>query len=297
MQELESLEQISSESRWPIIGGVLTELEKRGSVDSQGVPWAQHVLNRLESIGRPIAAQQLRKIRRCYLFIKETAKLDPFLYSDCPLSGIEVISKIFAIDQEEGRKQLEIINSGLPYTDILRVYEGLKASVGPSALQSETVGPRHRSHPRERQTIVEKEVRDWIENKPTVFFGEDVKRVIGGDRKPKSKYQQANLIFRFVVAGADTVNRYAAFEIKQIGMVAARNRQMVVTEISVTASFYDIFWLILADVQDGQEIAAGLDYLGLQNVGLALLTADGKQEIVRNISGLPFPDRRRLLVF
>ncbi len=297
MAQLESLKQISPESRWPVIGGVLTELEKRGSVDSQGVPWAQHVLNRLESLNRPIAAQQLRKIRRCYLFLKETANLNPSLYSDCPISGIEVVSKIFSLVQEQGRKQLENMRGGTPYTDILRVYEELKASVGSDSLQVPAVGPRHRSHPRERQTIVEKEVVEWLENKPTVFFGEDVKRVFKVSREPRGKYQKANMVFRFVTAGEGNVNKHTAFEIKQIGMVAARSRQMVVTEVSVAASFYDSFWLILADVQDGNEIDADLTSLGLRNVGLALLTADGKREIVRRPSGLPFPDRRALLVF
>ncbi len=289
------LEQISAESDWTEIGSVLVELEKQGSVDSQGVPWAQHVLNKLQGLNRTIAAQQLRKIRRSYLFLADKMKIEPTHYRECPLSGIDVIARIFEINQEKAREELEKLRGGMPFAETMRTYEELRSSAASAPTQTLAMRPRQRSHPRERQEIVKKEIVDWLEKDPTAFLGEDVKRFFMVPRDPKGKYQKANLVFRFVTADADGVNKYAAFEIKQIGMVAARDRKAVVAEISITASFYDRFWLVLADVQDGHEISADLASLGLRNVGLALLTADGKREVVRPPSGPPFPDRRAML--
>ena len=289
------LGQISAESDWMEIGSVLVELEKQGSVDSQGVPWAQHVLNRLQGLDRTIAAQQLRKIRRSYLFLVDKMKIEPTHYRECPLSGIDVIARIFEINQEKAREELEKLRGGMPFAETMRTYEELRSSAASAPTQTLAMRPRQRSHPRERQEIVKKEIVDWLEKDPTAFFGEDVTRFFMVSREPQGKYQKANLIFRFVTADADGVNRYAAFEIKQIGMVAVRDRKAVVAEISITASFYDRFWFVLADVQDGHEISADLASLGLRNVGLALLTADGKREVVRPPSGPPFPDRRAML--
>ena len=289
------LKQISAESDWTEIGSVLVELEKQGSVDSQGVPWAQHVLNKLQSLDRTIAAQQLRKIRRSYLFLVDKMKIEPTHYRECPLSGIDVIARIFEINQEKAREELEKLRGGMPFAETMRTYEELRSSAASAPTQTLAMRPRQRSHPRERQEIVKKEIVDWLEKDPTAFFGEDVTRFFMVSREPQGKYQKANLIFRFVTADADGVNRYAAFEIKQIGMVAVRDRKAVVAEISITASFYDKFWFVLADVQDGHEISADLASLGLRNVGLALLTADGKREVVRPPSGPPFPDRRAML--
>ena len=289
------LKQISAESDWTEIGSVLVELEKQGSVDSQGVPWAQHVLNKLQSLDRTIAAQQLRKIRRSYLFLVDKMKIEPTNYRECPLSGIDVIARIFEINQEKAREELEKLRGGMPFAETMRTYEELRSSAASAPTQTLAMRPRQRSHPRERQEIVKKEIVDWLEKDPTAFFGEDVTRFFMVSREPQGKYQKANLIFRFVTADADGVNRYAAFEIKQIGMVAVRDRKAVVAEISITASFYDRFWFVLADVQDGHEISADLASLGLRNVGLALLTADGKREVVRPPSGPPFPDRRAML--
>lgn len=289
------LKQISAESDWTEIGSVLVELEKQGSVDSQGVPWAQHVLNKLQSLDRTIAAQQLRKIRRSYLFLVDKMKIEPTHYRECPLSGIDVIARIFEINQEKAREELEKLRGGMPFAETMRTYEELRSSAASAPTQTLAMRPRQRSHPRERQEIVKKEIVDWLEKDPTAFFGEDVTRFFMVSREPQGKYQKANLIFRFVTADADGVNRYAAFEIKQIGMVAVRDRKAVVAEISITASFYDRFWFVLADVQDGHEISADLASLGLRNVGLALLTADGKREVVRPPSGPPFPDRRAML--
>lgn len=291
------LGQISGESNWAEIGSVLVELEKQGSVDSQGVPWAQHVLNRLENLNRTIEAQQLRKIRRSYLFLRDKMKTNPTNYRDCPISGIDIIARIFEINKERAREELEKLQGGMPFAETMRTYEELRSSAASARTQALAVRPRQRSHPRARQEIVKKEIVDWLEKQPTAFFGEDVTRFFMVSRDPQGKYQKANLVFRFVTANADDVNKYAAFEIKQIGMIAARDRKAVVAEVSVIASFYDMFWFILADVQDGHEISADLVSLGLRNVGLALLTADGKREVVRPPSGLPFPDRRAMLTF
>lgn len=72
---------------------------------------------------------------------------------------------------------------------------------------------------------------------------------------------------------------------------------MIVTETSVVASFYDIFWVVLADIDNGSEIAVDIDSLGLLNVGVAVLPSDGSRKIIGHPSGPPVPDRRGALSF
>jgi hypothetical protein len=292
---LEKIGHLSSESSWTEIGDVLLELELSSAVDPKGVPWAQHVLSRLQDLQRPIAAQQLRKIRRCYAFLKNDVKVKPDLYKHCPLSGVEVVAKIFAIDRKQGRDQLAALKGGLPYTNILQSYEQLLASAAPKPLSASASERRNRISPRSWQNGFRDGLIRWLEDDPTAFFGAKLTRFFSASPKFAVEYQKTDLIFRFAMKGDDTASRYAALEIRRVGMVGPRERQALVAEVNLAASFYDIFWLILTDVRDGKAIAADLEVLGLHNVGLALLNLDGEREIVRRPSGSPFPDRRSSL--
>lgn len=216
-----ALRRISTESSWIEIGAVLAEFEQYGERDTRAVPWAQHVLQRLDAIGRPVAAQQLRKIRRCYSFLKERAKVDLSSYSSCPLSGIEVVAKIFAIDQDQGLSQLEALRGGLPYTDILQTYEQMKISAVPIPPQAVTTEPRRLGHVGERQKILEREVMLWVEDDPAAFFGIDPKRLFSVPKMPKGEYQKADFAFRFATGDESVATKHAGFAIKQMGMAAS----------------------------------------------------------------------------
>ena len=290
----EILQKISYESPWTAIGETLARLEEKGSADAQGVPWAQHVLNRLDEVGRPIAAQQLRKIRRCYIFLKNEAQVDPADYSHCSLSGVEVVAKIFAIDPAKGQEQLKELKRGLQYIVLLRRYEALRGGPGQAAANFRTAARRNRGHPKERHENVEKKVIQWIEDEPTLFFGEDVLRFFS-TQAPQGGFKKADSVFRFAKIGEKNPPRYAAFDIKVMGMADPRQSRSVVAHVAVTSSFYDLFWLVLADIRDGTSIAEEVENLGLANVGVAVFSLEGKSEIIKRPTGMPFPDRRALM--
>ena len=298
----EILQKISYESPWTAIGETLARLEEKGSADAQGVPWAQHVLNRLDEVGRPIAAQQLRKIRRCYIFLKNEAQVDPADYSHCSLSGVEVVAKIFAIDPAKGQEQLKELKRGLQYIVLLRRYEALRGGPGQAAANFRTAARRNRGHPKERHENVEKKVIQWIEDEPTLFFGDEVSGALlkkeshySFKNYPKSDFGKADLVFIVKYLYREKSNRYIGIDIKIMGMADPRQSRSVVAHVAVTSSFYDLFWLVLADIRDGTSIAAEVENLGLANVGVAVFSLEGKSEIIKRPTGMPFPDRRALM--
>ena len=112
---------------------------------------------------------------------------------------------------------------------------------------------------------------------------------------PQGGFKKADSVFRFAKIGEKNPPRYAAFDIKVMGMADPRQSRSVVAHVAVTSSFYDLFWLVLADIRDGTSIAEEVENLGLVNVGVAVFSLEGKSEIIKRPTGMPFPDRRALM--
>ncbi len=284
------LAQLSAESSWADIGAVAMELEEAAPVDSRGVLWTEFILARLEDMGRKIAAQQLRKIRRCYAFLLLAAKVDPRDYSTCPLAGIEVVSKIHPIDAEEARRQLGALRNGVPYLDVLQAYERLREGAASQQAKPSSVS---RLSTRKRSQASETLVMAWIEREASGFFGATFRHFFT-IKPPRAQFQTPDLMFRYALHGSDA-QLHMGVEVKSGLSASPRAVLAAIAELNLRASFYDRFWLILTEARDDRSISSALDALRVFNVGVAIIDLEGNHKIIRAPVGLPSPDRRDLL--
>lgn len=285
------LSELSRESSWVEIGRAAAELEEAEPVDSRGVPWTEFILNRLERLGRRIAAQQLRKIRRCYSFLLREANVDPDDYSTCPLAGIEVISKIYAIDRDEAHRQLDALRGGLPYMEVLQRYEGLRGSSKGKQAKPSAVA---RLLSKERAQVIETSLISWVEDLPDVFFGNEFRHFFSV-KPPTAQFQSVDLAFRYTLHGSKGHPLHLGIEIRSMLSFSYRSISNLVAQVNLAASFYDRFWIVLAGVEEDKSVSAALEKLRVFNVGVATIDLEGRREIYATPSGPPVPDRRDLL--
>ena len=299
-QLIDRLSQLSAETRphWAAISDVLTRLEKISVADEAGEPWLRRVIAELQkNAAISIGPNQLRKMQRVYKFISNLMERGSITkdWSSFPpesFSTLEVISRIYAIDQKKALEEIEIIkNKKTKYLDIIKLYHDVR-KINSKQLDSK------------KETIFLGEI--WsnhilniLEANKNAFFGIGLK-IINMNRAKRAPGQfgaSADVI-------VDLLNQSQEREIHGFECIVFaseiefRNWPRYRIKVAFHSTFFQKYWvMVVTDRKSAENIRRDIVALRLQNTGVTLMQdVDGQPqfEILLAPSGPPVPDRTDL---
>lgn len=299
-QLIQRLSHLSDEVRpqWAAISDVLTQLEKISGADEAGKPWLRRVIAELqENAGIAIGPNQLRKMQRVYKFLSDLMERGSITkdWSSFPpesFSTLEVISRIYAVDQKKALEELDTLkNKKTKYLDIIKIYQEIR-KINSKQLDSkkETIflGDIWSNH-----------IMNILESNKNAFFGIGPK-IIHIDRAKRAPGQfgaSADVI-------VDLLNQSQEKEIHGFECIVFaseiefRNWPRYRIKVAFHSTFFRKYWvMVVADRKSAEKIRGDIVGLQLQNTGLALMQEVGGQpqfEILLAPSGPPVPDRTNL---
>ncbi len=280
------------------IASAVLDLEKTGPVDEDGRPWIQ----RAEK-DSGYKANQLRRMTRASEFLNDLIRSEPKVAETLlakPFSHIEVISRIWRVDENEAR---EVIAGRLPndtmsgarrartkrritYRDLHEVYERISAS-------GRRIAP----------IIVGKKAAKDFRDRALALFTRESPRLFNESAlvdfqimRPIVPFRYANPDYYIVWRKNDKVTRIEAIDCYALydgshTEVAQRKMIAVATE----STFFSRFWIVVPHGESASVIFSECEALELANVGLVFVV-DGTLKWVRipTIDTKPNPDRGHL---
>lgn len=299
-QLIQRLSHLRDEVRpqWAAISDVLTQLEKISGADEAGKPWLRRVIAELqENADIAIGPNQLRKMQRVYKFLSDLMERGSITkdWSSFPpesFSTLEVISRIYAVDQKKALEELETLkNKKTKYLDIIKIYQEIR-KINSKQLDSkkETIflGDIWSNH-----------IMNILKSNKNAFFGIGPK-IIHMDRAKRAPGQfgaSADVIVDLLNQSQET--EIHGFEcIVFASEIEFRNWPRYRIKVAFHSTFFRKYWvMVVADRKSAEKIRGDIVGLQLQNTGLALMQEVGGQpqfEILLAPSGPPVPDRTNL---
>lgn len=274
----------ASRRHWTEIASAVLDLEKSGPVDENGRPWIQ----RAESESG-YTANQLRRMTRASVFLTDLIRSEPKLAETLlakPFSHVEVISRIWRVDESEARKVIDGRLANNTCSDLHAVYERISTSgrgVAPVVAGKKAA------------KVFRDKALDILKRESSRLFGED-DAVDFQIMRPIFPFRYASPDYYIVCRKDDKVTRIEAIDCYALydgshTEIALRKMISVATE----ATFFSRFWIAVPFGDSASVILSECECLKLGNVGVIRI-ADGTTDWTRvpTTDVTPNPDRRDL---
>lgn len=302
-QTLAELEQRLSAARssetWLLLGDALARLDELGPYSTDGRPWTEVVQEAYEKFGYgSVSVGHLQKVRRVRNFVRKGLKaLDlPITDADVAatqMSALEVAERLYTLDPRRGAKALvACIRGERKFVDMRREYDAyVEENADRLPSKRATWLKKRRSNSVSDAKIVEEIVLAEL----TTLFGSAGSAVFRPFEPAKSSDFLRATDFGFHIIDA-AGERTLGVELINAEALSSRDVVGLVSQIEFQAGFFDFYWVFVrADENKVAWLAAILDEVRIDRVGL-LRISDDQAEVTRRPSfSPPTPDRRHLL--
>ncbi len=284
-QQLAVLRQARKNGRtWSQVAGALVELEKAGPVDEHGRPWIQRA--ETES---GYSANQLRRMAKIALFRNYLIQNEPALAGkilDKPFSHIEMIGKIWKLDEGEARKLIENENPNDTFRSLLETYDRIgQSSSGSTPI---VAGKKAAKDFREKAvSLLKQNTAHLFAPRTSLDF-----QII----RPIVPFRYANPDYYIVGRERGKVVRIDAIDCYALHGGSQRDTALrKIVAASAEATFFSRFWIVMPAGESASDVLYEARELDLANVGVIVLE-NGKIEWARIplLDATPNPDRRHL---
>jgi hypothetical protein len=268
---------------WFELAWALAELEKASPVDENGRPWVQRA--EAES---GYSANQLRRMAKVALFRNYLIQNEPALAAkalDRPFSHLEMIGKIWKLDEGEARKLIDYENNNDTFRSLLEVYDKIgQRSSGSTPI---VAGKRAAKDFREKVITLLKQDTAHLFAETALDF--EIMRPIVPFRYANPDYYMVGREHGKVVR-IEAIDCYALYGGSQRDTALRK-----IVAASAEATFFCRFWIVMPAGECAADIIYEAEELGLANVGVIVLENE-KLEWARTppFDAQPNPDRRNL---
>ena len=266
---------------WTELAQALRELEALSQTDESGRPWIQRA--ETES---GYSANQLRRMAKVAQYQSFLTKTEPELASkllERPFSHVEMISKIWSLDEEQGRDL--ITRPGQTFRDLLGIYGTISETSG--GADPIAAGKKAAKQFREKALgLIKRDPRKLYDGQTGLEF--EILRPIVPFRYASPDYYVVGRDDG-KVARIDAIDCYALYGGSQKD-AALRKMILVATE----CTFFTRFWIVIPEGESADTVLWECDDLKLANVGIILVGVDQRVHWPRQPLGPPVPDRRGL---
>jgi hypothetical protein len=269
---------------WSEVAWALVELEQGGPVDDNGRPWIQRA--EAES---GYSANQLRRMVKVAQFRNHLIRTEAVLAGKLlakPFSHIEVIAKIWKLDEGEARRLIEDENSNDTFRSLLEIYG--RASEHRGGAAPVVAGKKAAKDFREKAfTLLRRDQENLFERDAALDF--EIMR-------PIVPFRYASPDFYIVgrengkVTRIDAIDCYALYDGSQKD-IALRKMISVATE----STFFSRFWIVVPAGASADIVLWERRDLHLDNVGVVVVEKERLYwERIPPARAKPNPDRRHL---
>ena len=270
---------------WTEIAFALSELEASGPSDEHGRPWIQRAE---EESG--YSANQLRRMAKVADFLNRLIHSDPpaaELLSGRPFSHIEMISKIWLLDEQHARQLIRDTSTHRTFRDLLKIHVNLSQERGGTAPIA--AGKMAAKQFRQKPLHLIKRNLEKL-RPPNSSLAMEIMRPVVPFRYASPDFY---IIGRDIgkVVHIDAIDCYALYGGSQ-NDAALRKVLLAATE----ASFFTRFWIVVPEGECANVFLWESGKLNLDNVGIITVTANDHLlwSRVPSAAARPIPDRRHL---
>lgn len=270
---------------WTEIAFALSELEASGPTDEHGRPW----IHRAEQESG-YSANQLRRMSKVADFLNRLIQSDPpaaELLRGRPFSHIEMISKIWQLDEPQARELVRDTNVHRTFRDLLKIHADMSQEHGgtPPIAAGKMAAKQFRQ---KALRLIKQNLEKLGGQNPSLSI--EIVRPIVPFRYASPDYY---IIGRDAgkVVQIDAIDCYALYGGSQ-NDAALRKVLLVATE----ASFFTRFWIVVPEGECANIFLWESGKLNLDNVGIITVTANDHLfwSRIPSAAARPMPDRRHL---